>query len=338
MNMLGVLLIHMLPPYFRKLVWRLMGHEIGVGVKVSYFSIIRSKSIALHDGARIDPLVVINTRKVTLKKRARIKSLSVIDTPEFELGEDSTILQQVVVGGMVTPRSKLIIGKRVKVFSFSFLNPTEPIIIDDDVGIGGANYIFTHGSWQSVLDGFPASFGPVHIEKGVWFPWRVFVMPNVTVGEYATIGANSVITRHIPKRSLAVGSPAKVLKTGDEYIRPMSESQRKNFVAKTLEEFVEYLSFMGHLAVKETAEPAWTIRVKGKKKVQLRFLDGFQGDISGDVDCVIVSMSYPIQLPKRTVAVFAVDEKKLYVDDLRQVAELRDFFSRYGVRFEVLPL
>lgn len=333
--MLSFVLVQLLPPYFRKLVWRLMGQKIGTGVKVSYFAVVRSKSIALEDGARIDPFVIINTRKLTLKKRARVKSFSVIDTPEFELGEDSTILQQVVVGGMVTPRSKLIIGKRVKVFSFSFLNPTEPITIGDDVGIGGANYIFTHGSWQNVLDGFPSSFGPVNIERGVWFPWRVFVMPNVTVGEFATIGANSVITRNIPARTLAIGSPAKVVKTGDEYIRPLSEVQRKDFLLKLLDEFVEYLVFMGNSATKCEGEAAWDIKMNGESPYRLLF-DGATNS-PGTVDRVVVSLKHPSKLPTGVIAAFSVDEKAVYVNDLARVSELRNFFSRYGIRFEVVP-
>ena len=38
-------------------------------------------------------------------------------------------------------------------------------------------------------------------------------MPGVTIGDYALIGAGSVVTRDIPAYSIAVGSPAKVIKT-----------------------------------------------------------------------------------------------------------------------------
>ena len=38
-------------------------------------------------------------------------------------------------------------------------------------------------------------------------------MPGVTIGDYSVIGAGSVVTRDIPPYSIAVGSPAKVIKT-----------------------------------------------------------------------------------------------------------------------------
>ena len=38
------------------------------------------------------------------------------------------------------------------------------------------------------------------------------IMPGVTIGEDSVIGAGSVVTRDIPVRSLAVGSPAKVIR------------------------------------------------------------------------------------------------------------------------------
>ena len=54
--------------------------------------------------------------------------------------------------------------------------------------------------------------GPVVIEDEVWLGERVCVMPNVSIGKHSVIGANSVVTKDIPPYSIAVGSPAKVIK------------------------------------------------------------------------------------------------------------------------------
>jgi acetyltransferase-like isoleucine patch superfamily enzyme len=54
--------------------------------------------------------------------------------------------------------------------------------------------------------------GPVVIEDEVWLGERVCVMPNVTIGKHSVIGANSVVTKDIPPYSIAVGSPARVIK------------------------------------------------------------------------------------------------------------------------------
>lgn len=53
---------------------------------------------------------------------------------------------------------------------------------------------------------------PVRIGNGVWLGERVCVLKGVTIGEGAIVGAASVVTKDIPPRSIAVGSPARVVK------------------------------------------------------------------------------------------------------------------------------
>ena len=57
---------------------------------------------------------------------------------------------------------------------------------------------------------------PVLIKQGCWIGQNVVIMPGVTVGELSIIGANSVVTKSIPDRSIAIGAPAQVIKTWDE--------------------------------------------------------------------------------------------------------------------------
>lgn len=56
------------------------------------------------------------------------------------------------------------------------------------------------------------SKGPVIIENNVWIGEGVSILPGVTIGENSVIGTNSVVTKNIPKNSVAVGIPAKVIK------------------------------------------------------------------------------------------------------------------------------
>ena len=56
------------------------------------------------------------------------------------------------------------------------------------------------------------SRGPAKIGKYVHLGEGVCVMPGVTIGDYSVIGAGAVVTRDIPPFSVAVGSPAKVIK------------------------------------------------------------------------------------------------------------------------------
>lgn len=53
---------------------------------------------------------------------------------------------------------------------------------------------------------------PVHIKRNAWLGVNVTVLPGVTIGENAVIGAGSVVTKDIPDNAVAVGSPAKVIR------------------------------------------------------------------------------------------------------------------------------
>ena len=61
-------------------------------------------------------------------------------------------------------------------------------------------------------DGWEAG-EPITIGDNVWIGGGASIMPGVCIGEDSVIGAASVVTRDIPARSLAVGSPAKVIRT-----------------------------------------------------------------------------------------------------------------------------
>lgn len=59
----------------------------------------------------------------------------------------------------------------------------------------------------------PLKFAPINIKDGVHVGIGSIIMPGVTIGEGAVIGAGSVVTRDIPPYCVAVGAPAKVIKS-----------------------------------------------------------------------------------------------------------------------------
>ena len=63
----------------------------------------------------------------------------------------------------------------------------------------------------STLDGTPN----VEIGDGSWLGTHVVIAGNVTIGKNCVIGAGSIVTKSIPAGSLAVGSPAKVIKSNN---------------------------------------------------------------------------------------------------------------------------
>ena len=55
--------------------------------------------------------------------------------------------------------------------------------------------------------------GKICLHKGCLIGMDSFIMPGVTIGEGAIVGAGSLVTRDIPAWSIATGRPAKVVKS-----------------------------------------------------------------------------------------------------------------------------
>ncbi len=108
------------------------------------------------------------------------------------------------------------IGKNVYIgydVIFDRIHP-EQITIDDYVEIGDRCIISAHSRGTLLLrDLYPRSVQPVKIGKGAWIAPGCIILQGVEIGEKSVIGTGAVVTKSVPANSLAVGVPAKVIKT-----------------------------------------------------------------------------------------------------------------------------
>lgn len=65
---------------------------------------------------------------------------------------------------------------------------------------------------------------PIVVGDNVYFGNNVIVLPGVTIGNNVIIGAGAIVTKNIPNNSVAVGVPAKIIKTADVYLRKVKEN------------------------------------------------------------------------------------------------------------------
>ena len=124
------------------------------------------------------------------------------------------------------------------------MNPSEPIEIGDNCGIGAEVMIWTHGAWLDITQGFPSDFGPVKIGKNVWLPARSIVLPNVTIGDDVVIGINSIVNKNLPSGCLAAGTPCKIIKK-DMYPKKYSEEKISSMINEILSDWFKLLDFKG---------------------------------------------------------------------------------------------
>lgn len=92
------------------------------------------------------------------------------------------------------------------------------ITIEDGVWIAAQSLILCHKRvigdyfYGEDVNTKPYMIAPVVIKRGASVGMRSIVMPGVTIGEGAIIGAGSVVTKDIPPYCIAVGNPARPVK------------------------------------------------------------------------------------------------------------------------------
>lgn len=80
-------------------------------------------------------------------------------------------------------------------------------------------HFLTHDASPKKFIGYDCNkIGRIVIGDYVFVGLKSIILPNVHIGNHVVIGAGSVVTKDIPDNSVAVGNPAKVICTCDEYI------------------------------------------------------------------------------------------------------------------------
>jgi acetyltransferase-like isoleucine patch superfamily enzyme len=137
----------------------------------------------------------------------------------------------------VVNRGQLIVGSRVQILSRfgpslfavfdggrleigdgTMLNFGADVSATKSVKIGrdcliGTHVIILDNDFHELLDRqrMPEP-KPVTIGDRVWIGNRVIVLPGVSIGDDAAVGAGSVVTSDVPARSVVVGNPARVVR------------------------------------------------------------------------------------------------------------------------------
>jgi len=115
------------------------------------------------------------------------------------------------------------IGKNCDIQIINFGSEPYLIEIGNHVQITSGTKFFTHGGAWILREKFPKIdfFGKIIIGDNVYIGNNTLIMPGVTIGDNVAIGAGSVVTKDIPSNCVAVGTPARVIKSYDEYKEKM---------------------------------------------------------------------------------------------------------------------
>ena len=331
--------IGILPSPIKKTIYRIMGYKIGKNVKMSFGSVIIGKNVKIGNNTSVGFFSVLRGRNINLGNFIRIGSFVFIDTEKIIIDDDTRINENVRIGGIKFPESEINIGKRVLIMSFSFINPTKPITIGDDTGIGGHCLLFTHSSWLSQLEGFPVKFASINLGKNVWLPWRVFIMPGVEVGDNVVIGANSLVSKSIPSNCLAAGSPAKIIK--ENYPHALASLERDKILNDIFNEFIRYLEYHHYTINKFNFESGFKLDLQNgrKRKHTLVYSAKIEAVTETQKGNILVQDYFPEENSAQVETSFnmVINLKTKTRSGTSSIGEeFISFISRYGLRFNRL--
>lgn len=158
-------------------------------------------NISLGSDVEIDPSTSFNN--VIIGDGVKIaKRCSIYGSPSFplEIHGFSYVGMNTIINGF---NAKVVIGSNVSI--------AQNVNIMADSGPNASEAL------QRI---FPMEKGPVIIGDHCWIGASVIIMPNVTLGEFCVVGANSFVDRSFPAFSVIGGNPARLL-------RPFTEEEKK---------------------------------------------------------------------------------------------------------------
>ncbi|MBS1892137.1 MAG: sugar O-acetyltransferase [Actinobacteria bacterium] len=112
-------------------------------------------------------------------------------------------------------------GEQLTIGARTFVNfglvalDVAPIAIGDDCQLGPNVQLLTayHPTEPGPRRAKLEAAAPIAIGDNVWLGGGAIVLPGVTIGDDAVIGAGAVVTKDIPAGVVAVGNPARVIRT-----------------------------------------------------------------------------------------------------------------------------
>jgi acetyltransferase-like isoleucine patch superfamily enzyme len=132
----------------------------------------------------------------------------------IHIGNNVKIMQGVIIS--TAQKGKVCIGNDVYIGEYSVITSNGEIIIEDNVMIAPHNNIvdFDHefNDLGTVTSQVSFLSENITIKNGAWVASNCCILKGITIGEKATVGAGSVVTKDVPACSVAAGNPAKVIK------------------------------------------------------------------------------------------------------------------------------
>ena len=209
------------PSGFKLFIYKRLGADIG-------------KQVSLGIGSYIIPFDN-DFKKIHIADNVKIEDHVKIYAKHLYLGNDVAIKENTTIWG----RSDFRMGSYGYMDQHCLIDLRYDITLGNFSGIGADSWLYTHGVFHSVLSGAPVKFGPIIIHDRVWIAANVFIMPDITIGEDAIVGACSVVTKNVKPDSVVAGNPAREIGKTSESTRKLTREDKIQIVRKIISDFVK---------------------------------------------------------------------------------------------------
>ncbi len=333
------------------------GSKIGAHSKLVFKNLYLGKKVTINRNANIvaaniriddDTEIGENAKVFVAKdfmigKHGEIRSFANFRSTEIKFADHLYAGNNFTVGGGGSnqPQSRLEVGNRCHIGNNVFINTSEPVFIGDDSSLGVDSVILTHGAWKQVLDGYLSKFAPVHIGKGVWIPHHIMILPGVTIGDGASIGAGAVVTKDIPANCFAAGVPARAIKDV-EYPRKLSLQKKDQVVNEVLFQYIPIIKAKGYSAKAIRVKNTSIIELqKGRKKAKIVYSQIINRHVAALVsdfkDSRLIMLGFQNKLDDLTqkfnnLTFFDLESKIVSGTSDELSEDLRDFLRRKGIK------
>ena len=154
------------------------------------------------------PSAIVESKKIG--KATRVWAFAHI-LPGAMIGVDCNLCDHVFI------ENDVVVGDRVTVKCGVQL--WDGVRLEDDVFIG-PNATFTNDPFPRSKQ-YPEKYSETVVQKGASIGANATILPGVTIGQNAMVGAGAVVTKDVPPNSIVVGNPARIV----NYVTGKSQSK-----------------------------------------------------------------------------------------------------------------
>lgn len=122
------------------------------------------------------------------------------------IGENSRVMPPVTI----VRGNSVKIGKNVVVMNNALFMAAGGITIEDNVLVAANAQLISNN--HDLYDHAVLTCKPVHLKRNCWIGAGATILPGVTVGENAVVGAGAVVTKDVEANTVVGGNPAKLIK------------------------------------------------------------------------------------------------------------------------------